>query len=141
MPPPPLFPSFSTRHRYIAKLTAPKSGSGYTGVHFQMTVPTGATLRSYKAAPRASAAPAFTTVGAATSMDWTLGNIRAGKSVRVMLKLQVPNTCTTPLPLALDGRWVVDGTTYGIPLKKPLYVTSKGCAPVPPQNKTKPIKF
>lgn len=86
-----------------------------------MAIPTGVTVRSAGSSPKLATVPVIDT--AAGQVAWFLGNIQAGRKVKVALKLAATN-CTTPAALALDGKFsyfdAAGAKTVDACLKKPV---------------------
>lgn len=67
-----------------------------------MTLPAGVTLLSFKTSPKVATQPAYD--NATNTVMWQLGHLKSGGRMKVSLKL-VPAACSTPAPLALNGKF------------------------------------
>ena len=141
-----------TNNSYFATLVNSKSSSvrelqgassqGYGSVKapyfnatFTMVLPAGVTLQSTTSSPKLSTTPSVSDAGVLT---WALGSVRPGGKLKVVLKLAAV-TCTTPAPLALNGKFsyadAAGSKTADAYLKKDLYVWANSCAPIPKPDK------
>ena len=103
----------------------------FVNVTYTMPLPAGVVVRSASASPKTITTSASIANNAIT---WDLGSVKPGAKVAVALKLVAPN-CTTPAPLALNGKFsyidAVGPKTVDACLKKDLYVWKKGCPAIP----------
>lgn len=107
---------------------------------FTMPIPMGVVLRSSGSSPKLATTPVVDT--AAGTVTWPLGNLRAGKKVKVAFKL-VASNCTTPAELSLNGKFTyTDATgakTVDACLKRPVRAPGNLCVGTPPIHRRRPL--
>lgn len=137
-------PRNKTKTALSAKPVHPKKKGGnvtlegvFRGTVFSMPLPDGVTLASSSSRPKVTTTP---TVSDGNILVWDLAEVilKAGRRIRLKLRLVAPSACSTPDALPLTGLffYMDDAVRNIVPvcLRQPLYVWERDCAALPPKK-------